>query len=68
MLTETKRLSLDRPTAEDVAGLHEIFSDPRVWTHIPTQRHSSLEKTRVMLESWNPGMGHGTGTHSGRGW
>lgn len=52
MLTETNRLSLDRPTAEDVEGLHEIFSDPRVWAHLPSQRHSSLEKTRVILESW----------------
>lgn len=32
--------------------MHEIFSDPRVWTHAPAKRHSSIQKTESMLQSW----------------
>lgn len=52
MITETKRLLLDRPTLEDAAGLHLICSDPRVWTHFPSLRHAEIEQTRVMLDRW----------------
>jgi RimJ/RimL family protein N-acetyltransferase len=52
MITETKRLLLDRPTIEDAAGLHLICSDPRVWTHFPSLRHTEIEQTRVMLDRW----------------
>ncbi len=49
MLTETKRLFLDRPRNEDSNGLHQICSDPRVWSHFPSLRHAEVEQTRVML-------------------
>lgn len=52
MITETKRLLMDRPTTEDAAGLHLICSDPRVWTHFPSLRHIEIEQTRVMLDRW----------------
>lgn len=52
MISETKRLFLDRPTIEDAAGLHLICSDPRVWTHFPSLRHTEIEQTHVMLDRW----------------
>lgn len=52
MIIATKRLFLDRPTTEDAAGLHVICSDPRVWTHFPSLRHSEIEQTRQMLDRW----------------
>ncbi|ALV47886.1 GCN5 family acetyltransferase (plasmid) [Arthrobacter alpinus] len=52
MITETKRLLLDRPTSKDVADLHLICSDPRVWAHFPSLRHTDIEQTRVMLDRW----------------
>lgn len=53
MQTETKRLWLARPTSEDTQDVHQIFSDPRVWTHAPSKRHSSIQETEAMLNSWN---------------
>lgn len=52
MIAETNRLLLDRPTIEDAAGLHMICSDPRVWAHFPSLRHTQIEQTRVMLDRW----------------
>ncbi|MHA7306011.1 GNAT family N-acetyltransferase [Arthrobacter sp. TMN-49] len=52
MITETNRLLLDRPTGEDAAGLYAICSDPRVWTHFPSLRHTAIEQTRAMLDGW----------------
>lgn len=52
MPTCTQRLSLERPTREDVSSLHEIYGDPAVWTHAPDQRHTSFERTLQMVEVW----------------
>lgn len=48
-------LHLDVPTLEDCAALHEIYSDPRVWTHLPTGRHTHQEQTEDMLCAWIEG-------------
>lgn len=45
-------LSLDRPTLEDVAAVHEIYNDPRVWTHFPSGRHREIATTEQMVRSW----------------
>lgn len=37
---------------EDLAGLHLICSDPRVWTHFPSLQHVKIEQTRVLLDRW----------------
>lgn len=52
MITETQRLLVDRPTKEDLAELHLISSDPRVWAHFPSLRHTDSRQTRAMLERW----------------
>lgn len=48
----TERLRLDIPTADDLDEMHAIYSDPRVWTHFPTLRHTEPARTRSMLEVW----------------
>lgn len=48
----TERLRLDIPTADDLDEMHAIHSDPRVWTHFPTLRHTEPERTRSMLDVW----------------
>lgn len=48
----TDRLRLDIPLEDNLAGLHDIYSDPRVWTHFPTLRHTEPETTRTMLAGW----------------
>ena len=49
MPTKTQRLFLDRPRSEDADGLHQICSDPRVWSHFPSLRHGDIEQTQVMV-------------------
>lgn len=48
----TARLDLRRPTLEDVPALFEILSDPRVWTHLPSGRHTDPERTARSVENW----------------
>lgn len=48
----TERLRLDIPTADDVDEMHAIYSDPRVWTHFPSLRHTESARTRSMLDVW----------------
>lgn len=50
--TRTARLDLDAPTVADLDELHEIFADPRVWQHLPSGRHLTLDETRDMLDRW----------------
>ncbi|ADG77181.1 GCN5-related N-acetyltransferase OS=Tsukamurella paurometabola (strain ATCC 8368 / DSM / CCUG 35730 / CIP 100753 / JCM 10117 / KCTC 9821 / NBRC 16120 /NCIMB 702349 / NCTC 13040) OX=521096 GN=Tpau_0540 PE=4 SV=1 [Tsukamurella paurometabola] len=45
-------LNLCRPTEADVADLHVIVSDPRVWTHYPSLRPSSIDQTRSLVNRW----------------
>lgn len=48
----TTRLDLRRPTDDDVAALHAILSDPRVWTHYPSLRHRDPDQTRTTVAGW----------------
>ena len=48
----TDRLDLDRPRLDDVDELFELLSDPRVWTHFPSLRHTSPDTTRTAVERW----------------
>ncbi|GAB3622817.1 hypothetical protein GCM10027418_08990 [Mariniluteicoccus endophyticus] len=45
-------LVLDAPRPEDVSGLHAIYSDPRVWLHFPSLRHTELRDTEAMVAAW----------------
>lgn len=51
----TERLTLTRPTDDDLAELHTISADPRVWRHFPSLRHTSLRTTSDMLARWRDG-------------
>jgi RimJ/RimL family protein N-acetyltransferase len=48
----TERLLLTVPQAGDVAELHQMYADPRVWRDDPLTRHSSREQTATMIERW----------------
>lgn len=48
----TERLLLSRPTVDDLDVVHKLHADPRVWTHLPRGRHTSLEESRSMLKGW----------------
>lgn len=45
-------LRLEKPTPDDVDPLHRIYSDPRVWTHLPSGRHTALKQTEDMVRAW----------------
>ncbi|GAA8844882.1 hypothetical protein DUHN55_14320 [Helicobacter pylori] len=47
----TERLQLDAPSRDDLAELFAIYSDPRVWTHFPSLRHTTVEQTERMLDA-----------------
>jgi RimJ/RimL family protein N-acetyltransferase len=49
---DTDRLTLTHPVTTDVAALHKICSDRRVWTHFPSLRHTDLAQTAAMVERW----------------
>lgn len=51
----TDRLSLSPPTPGDVDGLFAICSDPRVWDHFPSKRHTNPEQTLSKIEKWSQG-------------
>lgn len=51
----TERLDLRRPTVEDVPALFAILYDPRVWTHLPSGRHTDPEQTTHSVENWIAG-------------
>ena len=48
--TTTARLSLARPREGDVPSLYAIYSDPRVWTHLPDAQHTAVETTDAMVQ------------------
>ena len=50
--TRTERLELRRPTQADIPQLHAIFSDPRLWAHYPTLRHTDLAQTTATVRQW----------------
>lgn len=46
---------LEAPTLDDVSAVHGIYSDPRVWTHLPSGRHDEIGATEEMVRSWIAG-------------
>lgn len=46
---------LARPTLDDVAAVHAIYSDPLVWTHLPSGRHDDVGTTEEMVRGWIQG-------------
>lgn len=52
MSLDELRFSLARPTTADAAALYAICSDPRVWTHFPSLRHTDIEQSRAMVNRW----------------
>ncbi|HEY9293053.1 MAG TPA: GNAT family N-acetyltransferase [Microlunatus sp.] len=51
-VVRTDRLELSPPTPDDLAQLHRIQTDPRVWTHFPSIRPTEIEQTRALIERW----------------
>ncbi|MBP2413231.1 RimJ/RimL family protein N-acetyltransferase [Arthrobacter stackebrandtii] len=50
--TQTARLLLSRPVPGDLDGMYAICSDPRVWTHFPSLRHTDPAQTAAMLKAF----------------
>ncbi|MFJ4998347.1 GNAT family N-acetyltransferase [Microbacterium sp. NPDC088619] len=48
----TDRLRLSRAVPSDLDAVFAIQSDPRVWTHYPSLRHTDPETTVRMMERW----------------
>ena len=48
---ETDRLRLTRMTDNDIDSIHEIYSDPATWTHLPSGRFKDRHESEQMLES-----------------
>ena len=46
----TDRLVLDHVHDSDVDAWHRIHSDPRVWSHFPSGRHTSQEATTQFVQ------------------
>lgn len=45
-------LRLDVPSLNDVEPIHRIYSDPRVWGHLPSGCHTSVDQTEEMVLGW----------------
>lgn len=50
--TFTEQLRLTRPVASDLDEVFAIQSDPRVWTHYPSLRHTAPSQTVEMIDRW----------------
>ncbi|MEZ0494039.1 GNAT family N-acetyltransferase [Kineococcus sp. TBRC 1896] len=52
----TDRLVLTRPVPADLDDVFALYSDPAVWEHFPSRRHTDPATTRLLLdavdESW----------------
>lgn len=64
-LVRTERLDLAAVTEADVDDLYALSSDPRVWQHFPSGRHTERDKTAqqvaVFLAGWaEHGLGYWT--------
>ena len=46
---DTERLTLMRPTSEDLEEMHQMYADPRVWEHFPSLRHANRSQTEEVL-------------------
>lgn len=47
---DTPRLRLDAVVPDDLDEHAALMSDPRVWAHLPSGRHTSPEQTRAGIE------------------
>lgn len=52
MDNRTARLDLRSPHFADLEALHVLSSDPRVWTHFPSLRHTDIAQTDELLRGW----------------
>jgi len=56
-LVRTDRLVLTRPVPDDLDDVFALYSDPAVWEHLPSGRHTDRERTAKLLEligeSWD---------------
>ncbi|MBT2474078.1 GNAT family N-acetyltransferase [Microbacterium sp. ISL-103] len=48
----TDRLQLSRAVPSDLDAVFAIQSDPRVWTHYPSLRHTTRDDSIRMMERW----------------
>ncbi|WP_323742291.1 GNAT family N-acetyltransferase [Microbacterium sp. UFMG61] len=55
--TFTERLRLSHAVASDLDEVFAIQSDPRVWTHYPSLRHTDRAQTVEMIERWERSWG-----------
>ncbi|MEZ0163388.1 GNAT family N-acetyltransferase [Kineococcus sp. LSe6-4] len=55
-IVRTDRLVLTRPAPADLDDVFALYSDPAVWEHFPSRRHTDPTTTRLLLhaieESW----------------
>ena len=51
-VTVTERLVLSPPSSADLDLLFAIESDPRVWTHYPSLRHTERGQTLALINLW----------------
>lgn len=49
---ETERLVLTAVAEGDLAELHALHADPRVWTHLPSGVHADEARTRQDLDAY----------------
>lgn len=62
---ETDRLELRAVSADDLDELYELMSDPRVWTHLPSEVHTDRARTATQVAryaaAWDlDGLGYWT--------
>ncbi len=51
-LVRTDRLVLRAVSMSELDVLYDLLSDPRVWTHLPTEVHTDRQKTAEQLERY----------------
>lgn len=44
-----------RPTPADIPALHALYSDSRVWEHLPSGRFTEVAQTERMVDGWIEG-------------
>ena len=58
-MPRTERLDLSVPTMNDLDELHAVFSNPQVWLHYPSLRHTTLEPDAGSARGMDRWLGHG---------
>lgn len=54
-MTSYRGVRLDRPTLGDIPAIHALYSDPRVWRHLPSGRFSHPSQSERMVNGWIEG-------------